>query len=296
MLTPKVQFTPVNDIDMAYYEWGKRQPGAPSLLFVHATGFHGRVWDSIVEQFPDYHCVSIDQRCHGYSSAPAINHWKILGEDLLQFAHNLNLSNVLGIGHSLGGHTILDAAALGEFCAALLLLDPVIFEPEAYRPGGEQSDLSGVTDHPVARRKDTFSSVNEFAERLANKSSFPKFTPRAFADYCEHALVQKDDGLYHLACPPMSEACFYLTSHSNARIHDHIRSLEVPTLVVRAQRADRESAMDFGNSPTWPELADRLPNGRDLHWANCSHFIPMERPGDVARLLRDQLETIGSPV
>ena len=55
----------VNGIRLAYFEWGTEHRGSgPTILLVHATGFHARVWDRIVKRLPGYHIVALDQRGH----------------------------------------------------------------------------------------------------------------------------------------------------------------------------------------------------------------------------------------
>jgi lipase len=43
-------------------------------------------------------------------------------------------------------------------------------------------------------------------------------------------------------------------------------------------------------SPTWPGLADFLPNARDIYLPERSHYIPMEDPALVARIIREALD------
>ena len=70
MSEPRQQRVSVNGVSLCYFEWGERVAGAPSTLLVHATGFHGRLWDQSVKQFSGPvagHIVAIDMRGHGRS-------------------------------------------------------------------------------------------------------------------------------------------------------------------------------------------------------------------------------------
>jgi hypothetical protein len=60
-------------------------------------------------------------------------------------------------------------------------------------------------------------------------------------------------------------------------------------LILRARNVERKGAMDFSSSPTAPDLWKSFPNARDMHWADVSHFIPMEVPDRLAELI-GQLE------
>ena len=122
-------------------------------------------------------------------------------------------------------------------------------------------------------------------ERLASKSAFPLYDPQTFRDYCEHGLIPSANGGMTLACPPEIEASVYMASRSNAAIFDAVASVDVPVLVVRAKAPEAERGiMDFASSPTWPGLANLFPQGRELHWPDVTHFIPMQAPDAGDRL------------
>ena len=62
-----------------------------------------------------------------------------------------------------------------------------------------------------------------------------------------------------------------------------------PVRVLRAQERDHSrQEMDFSSSPTWSGLADYLPNGRDYHFPDLTHFVPMQAPELVAAHILDQ--------
>ena len=119
---PHLNLVSTNRRQLAVWDW----PGEdPPLLFAHATGFHGRCWDHIIRDFPGRRAIAIDARGHGRSSKaepPCL--WREFGCDLAAIAGHMNLRNAIGIGHSMGGHVIVQAAALRpETYAALLLVD-----------------------------------------------------------------------------------------------------------------------------------------------------------------------------
>jgi pimeloyl-ACP methyl ester carboxylesterase len=50
---------------------GPDDPTAPVLLFAHATGFCGQVWEPTAAPLTDrYRCLAIDLRGHGVSETP----------------------------------------------------------------------------------------------------------------------------------------------------------------------------------------------------------------------------------
>lgn len=287
-MNPVLHHCTVNGTNLAYFEWGRAITGKPTLLFVHATGFHGRVWDQIIRALPDIHAIALEQRGHGRSDKVAVSHWRTFGKDQAEFIQALQLSNLIGIGHSMGAHAMIDAAFLTGAFDRLLLLDPTVAAPEAY--DAAPPDANGEL-HPAAKRRNRFDSVDDMIARIAHKSAFPRFDPKILRDYCQHGLepAPLPDGGLTLCCTPEVEAHVYMSSLTNGGVYASARSLDIPVTIVRARRAANDWERDFSSSPTWPELAQEFPRGRDIHFADCSHFIPMERPDRVVELIRHEI-------
>lgn len=274
-------------LSMACFEWRPEQRGrTPTLLCVHATGFHARVWDQTIAHLPPWHVIAVDQRGHGRSDKPPIDGWAPFGRDLAAGLRTLNLRNVHGVGHSMGGHALVQAAAFEpERFARLTLIDPVIASPAAYHapapvfPGGM---------HPAARRRARFDSVQDMIGRFAERMPYRLFTAPALRDYCEHGVLPAAQGEgVELACSPLTEAQVYMTGRANAGVYASVRALQIPVQVLRAKQPtpDRDP-FDYSFSPTWPELAGEFRLGQDVPCPEHSHFLPMEDPALVARLIQ----------
>ena len=79
---PALRRIRVNDCELAYVERHLELKGhGPTLLLVHATGFHARVWDQIIARLPACHSIALDQRGHGRSEKTSIDDWRTLGQD-----------------------------------------------------------------------------------------------------------------------------------------------------------------------------------------------------------------------
>ena len=278
---PATRFHAVNGIDLAVHEWASEGTGVP-LVFAHATGFHGRVWDAIVERFPAHPVYAIDLRGHGLSRAAPITDWRMLASDVAGFLAQAGLSGAVGIGHSMGAHTLLQTAA--DHPAAfsrLVLFDPVILAPEYY--AAAETQFTADSPHPAIRRKRDFASAEAMIERFRERDPYDLFDFRVFEDYCRHGLVPAASGEgMELACAPEVEASVYASSRSNPGILDAARHVDIPVLVVRAKHT---TLNDFKSSPTWPELATILPQGTDLYRPDMTHFHPFQDPEDAARII-----------
>lgn len=272
----------IGDVSLSYVERhaGLKHQG-PTLLFAHATGFHARVWDQVIDHLPAVHSICVDLHGHGQSTGGPFSDWSDLGDEMSRFIQTVGLTDLVCIGHSLGGHVLAQATARQpNAMRALILVDPVIMPPEVYAMAQTLFPQSG--QHPAAQRKRDFESVQEMIDRFKNRSPYALFTPEALRDYCEHGLLPHEDGLT-LACPPEVEASSYMSPMTGAFLLDQLDQITCPTVVMRGHTMDLKSLGDFTRSPTWPGLADALPNGTDIHRPDLSHFMPMQDPGFVAK-------------
>jgi lipase len=272
--SPELHLITANGQQIAVWDW----PGSePPILFVHATGFHGRCWDRIIEHFPNRRCLAVDSRGHGRSSKPdPPAHWRDWGRDLTAVAEHLNLRDTVGVGHSMGGHITVQCAALRPVTyRAMLLVDPTIFSRELYgQPLGDTSF--------TLRRKNHWRGPDEMFERFKDRLPFSAWRPEILRDYCEYGLLPRD-GAYVLACPPPIEASIYENSrHPDSDIYPEVATLRQPVVVMRAARTRRPDVFELAASPTSPELANHFSNAREIVLEGASHYIAMESPERVA--------------
>ncbi|MBZ5728211.1 MAG: alpha/beta hydrolase [Acidobacteriia bacterium] len=276
--SPDLRTISSGGLDLAVWEW----PGQnPPLVFAHATGFHGRAWDHIARLFPGRRRLALDFRGHGRSGKPEPPvPWRSFGRDAIAVAEHWDVRDAIGIGHSMGGHALVQAlAARPRTFAAVLLVDPVIFPPEYYRAGAPDASF-------ILRRRARWHSPAEMLESFRKRPPFQSWRPEALESYCAFALLPHDGG-FRLACPPEIEASIYHGSNApEANLYAEIPTIPQPVTVLRAGLAARAGVFDLSASPTAPDLASKFPRGRDVLLPDNNHFIPMERPELVADEIR----------
>lgn len=281
---PTEHYSDLSGGRLCWFEW---EGSGPTLLLLHATGFHARLWDQLIAALPDdWRVIAPDLRGHGRSYRPAdISEWRLTAVDVVELVDHLGLNQFYLAGHSMGGFcAALLAAQRPDKVAAALLIDPVVLPPEHYAMAGG-NPLGNWHDHPVARRRNQWVGAEEMVERFATRTPYDSWQPAVLSDYCTWGLVPAaaGDGL-ELACPPLLEASAYMGSVRYNPIAD-LAEIRCPITVLRARTGERANGMDFSTSPTWPELAAHIPGAQDLYWPDHSHFIPMEVPQRVAELL-----------
>lgn len=270
---------------ICYFEWGTR--GDPTVLLIHATGFHARCWDQVVAALPrGFHVIAVDKRGHGRSEKTGpIDDWAAPAGDIAELVAHLNVKDAIGAGHSMGGHSLVQIAAANPAAfKRLVLVDPVIMAPELY---AQRTAFPKDTQHPVARRRNKWISWQEMFDAFKNRQPYALWQPKVLEDYCRHGLLPRADGEgFELACPPDIEASIYMAS-LGTNIYDEVRKIDAPVAVLRAKErpVGPRDAVDFSASPTWPELAAKFRHGRDVYLPHLTHFIPMQEPELVARFI-----------
>ena len=287
--TPVEHVLRVNDIDMCVYEWsaGDASPATNTVLFIHATGFHARCWDKIVDLLPNVHAYAVDMRGHGRTDKTPPYKWRQFGDDVAELARVLHLSGAIGVGHSMGGRAITEAAAHepSRF-RNLVLIDPVIMSPERY-----ENFTPPDEPHPTARRKNHFASSAAMFARFSERLPYSLWRKDILRDYCDYGLLPVDDG-FELACPPSVEAQIYSGAVA-CDVYPAVAKIEVPVQILRAktQPGDQVTA-NLSASPTWPELATRFKHASDHYYPQLSHFIPMTGPELVAQFVSAALHDL----
>ena len=272
---------------VSYWEWG--DPAGQPILLIHATGFHARVWDQTIARLPaGNRIIAVDMRGHGQSEKKGVLlDWSLVARDVGDLVDHLKLQNVIGVGHSMGAHCLSQVAmSHGGMFERLLLIDPVMMDPERYSDDGEQ-DLADPSGHPVARRRDAWSGWREMYDRFKDRHPYSLWEPAALEDYCRHGLRPDGSGTgYRLACPPRMEASVYMGS-VNACLYGRLKAIDVPVTILRAKGRSpgEEMVMDFAISPTWPDLHTEFTTARDVPLPHLSHFIPMQAPALTAHFI-----------
>lgn len=275
---PRLNHFDATGARIAWYEWGT--PGHEPLLLIHATGFHARVWDRTIAALGhDHHIIAVETRGHGRSEkrGPVMN-WRDPATDILELLQHLRLGPTVGVGHSMGGHILVQLAArLPQQFSRLVLVDPVIMSPEVYAARAPWPE--GV-DHPVARRRNAWESWEAMFNLFSHRKPYNLWNREVLEDYCRFGSLPKADGTgVELACPPAIEASIYMAA-GGTDIHDDARRVKVPVTVMRAPppKPGPRDHTDFTASPTWPHLCELFEQGRDMFVPDLTHFIPMQDP------------------
>jgi pimeloyl-ACP methyl ester carboxylesterase len=262
----------VNGIRLHYLDWGG---DGPPLVILHATGFLGRIYRPIAEALTTIgHVYSYDQRGHGDSERPALDQigWDQTADDLEGFLVAMKLEGANALGHSAGATAIgAVASRRPDLIARAVLAEPVIVDTANPQQG--PYDLRQRT----LRRRRSFESLDAMYRNFEHKPPYDTWRRDILRDYCEFGTRQERDGRRELKCPPEIEAQFYATAGSFDGLSMILRC-EVPMMVLFGEKSD---------SPLMV-FKDRIAANSTIRRVDvmpgAGHFLPMEKPEEVARM------------
>jgi pimeloyl-ACP methyl ester carboxylesterase len=278
---PEPRFARLSEVRLRYWDWGG--DGQP-LLLVHATGFHGRVWDPLARRLsPRRRVIAVDQRGHGDSDKPESDYdWHNFAADVAELADVLDIRGAAAMGHSGGAAAIAYAQAEdpGLF-SGLVLIEPITY-PGPRRPVVPRD---GAPDLPsISRqRREVWESRDELWESWSSRPPFADWDPEALRAYIEWGFADRADGRVELKCPREYEARMFEQSFS-LNAFERLPELIVPGMLIFGANTDTFTPA------LRDDIAERLPRFRRVDVEDAGHFVVMQRPERLAELIGDFLE------
>ena len=251
----------------------------PTVIFCHATGFHGRYWDHVCLAMKSiYRCISIDFRGHGDSEMPegTSMRWSGMAEDLLAVVDHFNLDKIYGVGHSMGGSSILLAAKeRPQIFEALWLFEPIVIP---MGPFSEELSRGNDLASSARKRRERFASHEEAFQRYVSRPPFSTVDPEALRTYVDYGFAYHEDGSVILKCRGEIEAQVF--ENSATELFESLSSIDIVTTIVGSSDQD-------GPAMIAPHIAEELPKGSFKLLSGLTHFAPMEDPVRVAESVID---------
>lgn len=262
-------------------DWGGHSSD-DCIFLAHPTGFLGAVWKPLLVRLRRLgvtsRLVTYDQRGHGLSSKPDDEYdWEHFVADTIALMRDLGLSRTLAVGHSAGATTLAGVAAADpSLVRRLVMIDPVLFHPELARL------IEEAGQNPMAARTRTrrivWPSRDELFRSFRRREPYESWTDEALHAYVDEGTFERPDGEIELLCPARVEAQVY-SSASRFDGFERLRGVQAPILLLRGEHS---TTLDEERARRAIECA---PHARMVTVSGTTHFIPMERPDEVARLV-----------
>jgi len=187
------------------------------LIFLHATGFNGYAYKSILEPL-GVHAMAIDMRGCGMTDLPknerSLRSWHLFADDMVDFlSAHVNRPVVLA-GHSSGAViSLLAAAKMADKVSGVVAFDPVtmplLMRVWPYLPGGRyymKKRASMIRN--AGRRRAIFDSEQTVFERYVGRGTFKGVSDQALRDYIIGGFKPHAYGV-ELACSPSWEQAVF---------------------------------------------------------------------------------------
>ena len=270
------------------HDWGGT---GPVLHFAHANGFPPGTYRKLIDGLTDSHnVVSMAARPLWSDSEPFVfRDWSLFAEDLRSEIDRRGLRGIVGVGHSLGAATsLLAAAADPGLFSAVVAIDPLIFTGVhslfwgIVKATGLQNRIPLVRG--ARRRRQLWPDRQAVRAGYSSKKVFASWDPEVLDDYVDAGMVDLPEGGVHLRYPREWEARTFAAAPHN--MWAHLRKVSVPTLFVRGEHSDTflETAR--------VRVEREVPGSRTVVIEDSSHFVPMERPTELARVINEFLGTL----
>ncbi len=275
-----------NGVSIHYLDWGppadRPEDGAQSLILIHATGFLAALWRPIAEQLSSsFRVVAMDQRGHGDSDKPADGYtFELLADDTQRLITKLGLESPLVAGHSSGGTTVVvHADKYPGVIQRSVLIEPILPRPEWYdAPHTNPNALA----EGARKRRAVRPSRDEMFEAFRTRPMFERWREDILHAYVDEGAADRDDGQVELKCPPEVEAQFF-EAVTEVNAWPNLGKFTMPTLVLWGA----ESHLITGGYAD--QVDEALPNAETVLVDGTTHFLPQERPDEIARLMQQFL-------
>jgi pimeloyl-ACP methyl ester carboxylesterase len=284
-MKPASQFINVNGVKLHVADWGG---SGPDLFLVHANGFLGWVYRAIIVQLiHDHHVFTMDLRGQGDSENPGAENcdWQYLARDVEGVIEQVGLRNFYGVGHSGGGALLaLYAATHPGRVKRLALMEPVVIPHEPAFSARLAAD-----NHPFVertrRRRIVWDSRQQLFTAYQGKDAFASWRDEVLWDYVNHGTSELSDGRIALKCPAEVEAQVFANTMS-LDIFSQIDRIDCPVLVLRGARTDAPLFV------VAERVAQRIPYGSLVTVPDTGHFLAMEKPEEVARIIDEYFRDV----
>lgn len=243
----------VDDIETNGVRLRYVRAGGPGQSLVVAHGFYDNAacrLPLLRELASTYDVVAYDARGHGQSAAPDTGYTvPDRVDDLVGLLDELRLDSPALLGHSIGGNTVLAAAARHpERPAAVVAIDP--------------AGLLDIESDPAIRERHAREQIEEWHAHTAEELLTEDESLRAYVEADEERLAR----LLAHARQQVHPNAAAVTHHGCALPKEIYPEITASTLVLRADGDEEQRTRD-------QQRCETLPAGRLVHVDGAGHTV-----------------------
>ncbi|NUN09222.1 MAG: alpha/beta hydrolase [Ignavibacteriaceae bacterium] len=253
--------------------------GETVLLFVHGLASYMKAWFKLIPFFENnFRCITIDLPGYGKSTGgvhPGTQ--KYYSDVLKKLIDTLELKNVIGVGHSMGGQVVLSAA----------LEHPGIFKKMVlFAPAGFETftpeETAWIRKNYTAQ---TYSLPDETQLRNAYNSNFFR-VPADMESMLQDRIKMTGYKNFPQYCEVVANSLHGLVE---APVFARLKEINVPASVIYGANDALIPHPLIHKDHNLKEVAARAVAENNLFELNiineCGHFVPFEKPGESAEII-----------
>lgn len=265
--------------NLSYMVQGAEYGTDGAIVLLHDLLSGAFSWESILPQLARLKraVYAIDMLGYGLSDHPWPADTSIWGhaDGLSMLLNQLNLTNILLVGHGLGGGVaqILATRLSRERVAALVLIDTIAYE-HAFAPDWPLPDMAKGQDPEVPWNVDPADLQTELRATLSKAVVRTQDFARVLDQYAEPWNS-------HLGKEVLYQHVRLLVPYYTNSVSSDLKVLNKPVLIIWGE-SDQQNPLKLGE-----RLFRDIPESRLIVVKNAGHMILFDAPGEVAGALND---------
>jgi pimeloyl-ACP methyl ester carboxylesterase len=249
-----------------------------TLLFIHGFGAASHYWRELEEHFaPRYNTVALDLKGFGYSAKPKDGNYRVRDQaDLVQaFITEKNLTNVILVGHSLGGAVaLLTSFQLPpETVKGLILLDNASYAQKL-------PDFVQLLRTPVVNTVGPALIPDRFIVKQMLQKVFTDQTKITEAMIQQYTTYLKSPGAYYA----LRQTAKQIIPDNVDEIIDQTVNLKLPVLILWGDQ-DRILPLESGQ-----QLHEDIKDSELVIIPGSGHDPHEEKPAETIQAMTDFLD------
>ena len=241
---------------LAYREFGEGQP----LIILHGLFGQSDNWNTLAKRFGEngFKVYTLDQRNHGLSQHSDAWDYQLMAKDLKEFIEEHHLQNVILLGHSMGGKTVLFFEQMFPQLANKLII--VDISPRAYEPHHDSvlKALNAVDFTDINTRKEAEAILGEYISDFGTKQFLLK------------NIFWKEDETKQMAWRFNLKTI--TKEYNNIGVSVPFFISDTKTMFIRGEKSD------YIKNDDEADIASRFSNYQLKTIANSGHWVHAEQP------------------
>jgi pimeloyl-ACP methyl ester carboxylesterase len=273
-IKPKDKYLNVNGLRLHYLDWGNSQ--LQPMLLLHGFMAHAHTWDDFALSFrTQFHIIALDQRGHGESQWAKEGAYSIYDHfsDIANFIEFLHLTDLILVGHSMGGRNgIVYTACNTDTVERLILVD--------VRPSSNPTAARALKNLLISLPLEAISLDAVVQEVRAIYPDLSRETCQLMANY---GFKQISDGKF---VPKYDMRMTEQTKRSGYDTEDlwfFIKKIVCPTLIVRGKESP------FLSEKVAQKMCRLIPKAELKEISKSTHLPAQENPKAFYTVISDFL-------